>query len=109
MWVEGIQRIVCGVTEKTTCQVRKIPFIILKYLQTFPFLYFECRDPENPAASAVSFPVNLPIGFLSPTINPVSICFELTSSPNPIQSEFGKNREDRAISFATKIRPHGTF
>ena len=23
VWVEGIQRIVCGVTEKTTCQVRK--------------------------------------------------------------------------------------
>jgi hypothetical protein len=22
VWVEGIQRIVCGVTEKTTCQVR---------------------------------------------------------------------------------------
>jgi hypothetical protein len=23
VWVEGIQRIVCGVTEKTTCQVRE--------------------------------------------------------------------------------------
>lgn len=26
VWVEGIQRIVCGVTEKTTCQVDKILF-----------------------------------------------------------------------------------
>ena len=24
VWVEGIQRIVCGVTEKTTCQVVNI-------------------------------------------------------------------------------------
>ena len=26
VWVEGIQRIVCGVTEKTTCQVRSRVF-----------------------------------------------------------------------------------
>lgn len=26
VWVEGIQRIVCGVTEKTTCQVRSCLF-----------------------------------------------------------------------------------
>lgn len=26
VWVEGIQRIVCGVTESTTCQVHYLPF-----------------------------------------------------------------------------------
>ena len=27
VWVEGIQRIVCGVTDKTTCQVRGVSVI----------------------------------------------------------------------------------
>lgn len=31
VWVEGIQRIVCGVTEKTTCQVG-LDFILLQSL-----------------------------------------------------------------------------
>lgn len=26
VWVEGIQRVVCGVTESTTCQVSKLKF-----------------------------------------------------------------------------------
>lgn len=30
VWVEGIQRIVCGVTETTTCQVRKTFFELFK-------------------------------------------------------------------------------
>ena len=37
VWVEGIQRIVCGVTEKTTCQVRKaIQLQSLPYLEIHP-------------------------------------------------------------------------
>ena len=27
VWVEGIQRIVCGVTDKTTCQVSRVNVI----------------------------------------------------------------------------------
>ena len=38
VWVEGIQRIVCGVTDKTTCQVRHKMFFF--YYLNFPAKIF---------------------------------------------------------------------
>lgn len=37
VWVEGIQRIVCGVNEKTTCQVRS-QFTNYKYSYFYQFV-----------------------------------------------------------------------
>lgn len=37
VWVEGIQRIVCGVTETTTCQVDTIRLHVLKLYHTLEF------------------------------------------------------------------------
>ena len=33
VWVEGVQRIVCGVTERTTCQVRLLLLLCLLLLK----------------------------------------------------------------------------
>ena len=49
MWVEGIQRIVCGVTDKTTCQVRPLCQTILRgdWMVTFT-KYSECGFCQKP-------------------------------------------------------------
>lgn len=45
VWVEGIQRIVCGVTETTTCQVKRI-LLLPKKRTSLPltrvYFPFEC-------------------------------------------------------------------
>lgn len=40
VWVEGIQRIVCGVTETTTCQVLHLLFIFYLTLLRISLLLF---------------------------------------------------------------------
>ena len=39
VWVEGIQRIVCGVTDKTTCQVSLIFHFLSAWIKKFSFIY----------------------------------------------------------------------
>ena len=47
VWVEGIQRIVCGVTDKTTCQVRKQKKLFLKKFWIFPPKFFWPKKKED--------------------------------------------------------------
>ena len=47
VWVEGIQRIVCGVTDKTTCQVRQQQKkLFLKKFWIFPPIFFWPKKKE---------------------------------------------------------------
>lgn len=41
VWVEGIQRVVCGVTESTTCQVSKLKFYGTVII--FGIFFFVCH------------------------------------------------------------------
>ncbi len=47
VWVEGIQRIVCGVTDKTTCQVRNILLFDLSPLAPVRPYKSACNKPRS--------------------------------------------------------------
>ena len=40
VWVEGIQRVVCGVCDRTTCQVCRLLFLVLLLCLKISFLIF---------------------------------------------------------------------
>lgn len=50
VWVDGVQRIVCGVTEFTTCQevVIALAQAIGKMATANVLLYLSCFDEANP-------------------------------------------------------------
>ena len=47
VWVEGIQRIVCGVTDKTTCQVRQQKKIFFNFESVLSYLFKEQGYEES--------------------------------------------------------------